>query len=108
MRVPVVLLVLRQTGEEALGDDVLDADQVGCFGVPIKEHALEKVCVDLMAIMVSFHLLDGSRVLEEVSSSFQDRTLQGLRFTRWGEGPFSRFSHDTSVRNKSTNLAATS
>ena len=95
------------------------------YSIPI-EHALEEVIVDLVAIMVSFHLLggmvlrwveanhidvellDGSRVLEEVSSSFQDRTLQGLRFTRWGVGPFSRFSHDTSVRNKSTNLAATS
>src|SRR5919199_825163 len=126
MRMPEGLFLRRQTPEEALGDDVLDTDQVGVFRVPIEEHALEEVIVDPVAIMMSFHLhggivlrrveanhvdvelLDGGHILEEVGAGFQEGTLEGLRFADWVVQPFSGFSHDDSLPNRSTNLAATS
>jgi hypothetical protein len=56
VRVPVGLLRRGQAVEEALRDDVLDADQVGVDGVAVEEDALEEVLVHLAAEVVRLHL----------------------------------------------------
>src|SRR5699024_7487166 len=56
VRVPVVLLLLRQRREQAPRDDVLGADEVRVAGVAVEQYALDEVVTDHLAVVVGLHL----------------------------------------------------
>ena len=104
VRMPVLFLGLRKGREQPLGDDVLDAGEIGLRSVAVEQRALGEVFVDLPAEVMRLGLVTGivpyrmkadkinvERIRRRVAlqrhgARLQHRGSRGLRLAGWLRG----------------------